>query len=92
MANDYASQGLTGKYPRKTINVTASHLWVPAVESQDFDVDSLKDKGHVINDPTKSGKQAGASVIVDNVITIASGKDPLAVWYQTKNTTTITPA
>lgn len=92
MSNNYSTQPLTGKSARKQVQPVSEALMLPVI----FE-DAVENKGDVINDATKSGKQKGAMVCLDThdnlVIAIAVGSKEDSNWLTTLlAVTTITPA
>lgn len=73
MANDYSSQPLTGKSKRKQVQPVSEELMLPVIKKEE-----ASKKSNVINDATKSGKQKGAMVCLeeaDGVLKIAIAVD-----------------
>lgn len=91
MSNSYSTQPLTGKSARKQVQPVSEALMLPVV----FE-DTVKKKGDVINDATKSGKQKGAMVCLDThdtrVIAIAVDSKEDSKWLTTLLAVTIKPA
>ena len=91
MANDYKSQPLTGKSKRKQVQPVSEELMLPVIKKEE-----ASKKSNAINDATKSGKQKGAMVCLeedDGVLKIAiavDGKED-SEWKLVKVETTVTP-
>jgi len=62
MANDYSSQPLTGKSKRKQVQPVSEELMLPVIPKEE-----ASKKSNVINDATKSGKQKGAMVCLEQL-------------------------